>query len=964
LQLLVTGITPNGSSPSAGDRVNVSTTGLGENSQAIDHNEGLRIDFVTGLAAETQQNKSDQNAVMYTGHTTSHGAGWSPVQVNPGGANIRVNALMVAYNTTADNQQAAFFTDVSSNAPAQTLAIISSVQVFDSTGKLFGTAPRPASGTGTVTLTGGVVTDNNLSVKFDAGTAEIDGLLSDYRVEFRTGSAAMDRFTITNVTPQTNRSFDVGRVVSLDTGFVHADASLNVAFEDDGPTAAIGLNAGLTVTHDESSGAQTAGGATDTNSSTVAALFAGVTPVSQDYLNDDTTGNIYAQSASAVVNSTGTKSGADFVGATTAFSLAIASDGVDSGLQTTDGHSILLHKEGSLVVGRISGGGSDGQAALAIAINSSSGVLSLAQYASLKHPTGSNPDNSEAVSITDTALQAVVIETDGDGDQATASTNIGNEVKFLDDGPTASITLVSGVTVTHDETPGVDSGSNDTGSTTVGALFAGVVNPSTQLSTDTAPYAQNGAIVTIANSSFGADEEGATAAKVVSLVDPQGADSGLKTTGGTSILLFKEASGITGEDLVVGRIGSQSGQAAFAIALDQNGVISVAQYASLKHPTATLGDTSEAVSITDSALKAGVTVTDGDGDTATSSVNIGNEIRFLDDGPTIGTIDNGSVLFKSGQSVNGNLNDTSGVDGFASPAGEQITLGSFTTPLTLKDGATTLTGTLSSNNTVVTYKDSTNTSFFHLTLNETGGYTFTVDKDAPPITAKLDFSALKSGSPQETLTVAAGTTSDNVTFDGLIYSGSTPIPFDNTFTETGSGAKALSTYNLGAASTDDDLNPDSLGFGEKSGQASQMNPNEGWFAVAKDGQGNLVPLQGINFQIQGVGSVPSVQVDWITFDRDSSGNSTFDSAGEKTVTLPSGNNAVPFSIPSVDADGFEAAYVRYTYPGQGTNVGVRNINFSTTIAQALPPQDLPFGVTVTDGDGDTAKSTFTVTLHS
>ena len=328
----------------------------------------------------------------------------------------------------------------------------------------------------------------------------------------------------------------------------------------------------------------------------MAALFNGVVNVSTDYTNDDPTGNIYAQSASAVVNSTGTKSGADFVGATTAFSLAIASDGVDSGLQTTDGHSILLHKEGSLVVGRISGGGSDGQAALAIAINSSSGVLSLAQYASLKHPTGSNPDNSEAVSITDTALQAVVIETDGDGDQATASTNIGNEVKFLDDGPTASITLVSGKTVTHDETPGVDSGSNDTGSTTVGAAFANVANPSTQLSTDTAPFAQNGQIVTTTASSFGADEEGATAAKVVSLVDPLGADSGLTTTNGTSVFLFKEASGISGEDLVVGRIGSQSGQAAFAIAIDQSGVVSVAQYASLKHPTATLGDTSETVS--------------------------------------------------------------------------------------------------------------------------------------------------------------------------------------------------------------------------------------------------------------------------------------------------------------------------------------------------------------------------------
>ena len=97
------------------------------------------------------------------------------------------------------------------------------------------------------------------------------------------------------------------------------------------------------------------------------------------------------------MSSTGSAFGTDSVGGTTAFSLAVSAAGVDSGLDTTDGTSIFLFKEGDLVVGRI--GGAGGAAAFAVAINSTSGVVSVAQYASLKHPDATNPD--ESVSITD-----------------------------------------------------------------------------------------------------------------------------------------------------------------------------------------------------------------------------------------------------------------------------------------------------------------------------------------------------------------------------------------------------------------------------------------------------------------------------------------------------------------------------------------------------------------------------------
>ena len=84
----------------------------------------------------------------------------------------------------------------------------------------------------------------------------------------------------------------------------------------------------------------------------------------------------------------------------------------------------------------------------------------MAQYASLKHPTG-GASHDEAVSITDGALLAVVTVTDGDGDTATSSTGIGDAVQFQDDGPTAAI-VQGAATVAHDETAGVQADADDT----------------------------------------------------------------------------------------------------------------------------------------------------------------------------------------------------------------------------------------------------------------------------------------------------------------------------------------------------------------------------------------------------------------------------------------------------------------------------------------------------------------------
>ena len=207
-----------------------------------------------------------------------------------------------------------------------------------------------------------------------------------------------------------------------------------VQFLDDGPVAAIAATA-ATVSVDETTGIQP-----PDEVAGPLAVFAGVANPGTDLPVTDGAAQ-YAQSAAAVVNTTGTVIGADQEGATTVVSLSIAN--IDSGLTTTDGHAIQLFLENGIIVGRYDSNGVGGitaadNAAFAVAIDPTTGVLSVVQYVSLHHNTVEsgvgNVDASEPLTL-GTTITAVVTVTDGDGDISTASTAIGSAMQFLDDGP-------------------------------------------------------------------------------------------------------------------------------------------------------------------------------------------------------------------------------------------------------------------------------------------------------------------------------------------------------------------------------------------------------------------------------------------------------------------------------------------------------------------------------------------------
>ena len=155
--------------------------------------------------------------------------------------------------------------------------------------------------------------------------------------------------------------------------------------------------------------------------------------------------------------------------------------GVSSGLFTTDGHEIFLFEINShLVVGRYDGSdagtgvGTNDPAAFAINIDPNTGVITVAQYQSIKHDD--RGDNDEAndngnnandappndpltvqQAIADSALRVTVTVTDGDNDPVSQQFNIGDQVIFQDDGPTVTDTVktepnTTGLSLDLDET--------------------------------------------------------------------------------------------------------------------------------------------------------------------------------------------------------------------------------------------------------------------------------------------------------------------------------------------------------------------------------------------------------------------------------------------------------------------------------------------------------------------------------
>ncbi len=199
----------------------------------------------------------------------------------------------------------------------------------------------------------------------------------------------------------------------------------------------------------------------------------------------------------------------------------------------------------------------------------------------------------------------------------------------------------------HDETPGIDAPDDDVAGTTAFAgstlagVFAAVHTPrgdDPHVTDNPIGYALATSPVFSVAQNYGAD--GPATVKPIQyelVLSSNNVHSGLQTTDGRDIHLFKEGNLIIGRYEIGGNNspdGSSDEVAAFAISIDPaTGQLAMVQYVSLYHPNSNNPD--DTVQLNDGTLSVKVTITDGDGDPASDTVDISCVIQFEDDGPTI-----------------------------------------------------------------------------------------------------------------------------------------------------------------------------------------------------------------------------------------------------------------------------------------------------------------------------------------
>jgi hypothetical protein len=488
--------------------------------------------------------------------------------------------------------------------------------------------------------------------------------------------------------------------------------------------------------------------------------------------------------------------------------------------------------------------------------------------------------------------------------------DLGAHLIYEDDGPIAALAINANTFVTVDESLFQNPGEDETGS--LGAVTV------------------TGAVLfSLAGTDAGADQlKPNSTTFALALGSGNGTDSGLDDTAtGQNIVLVK-----VNDHLVEGHVGTTVGALALSVAITDAGNVTLTQYRAVVHNDPDDPDEPGASAATFSAgaLTATATVVDKDNDPdASNAVDLGLVLRLEDDGPSISTPANSIVDFAE----NATSGDKTISDSFGSDGAGLVTV---IAPTGWVYNADHTSATLSN----------TDGLLFRITVDN-DSYKFDVLQDAPLTFNPLNFAAIPSGGPQETLTVLTTDPNDttSVTFNGLLFV-NTANPLDP-------------ANNPGNASANDDLNPDAVGFGVKNGQASQMNNNDGFFAqdaawTNADSGTNNHEINGLRFDVQGIGGVKTAHMEyWFVDDGVVVGGPHF----QDLTNIPSGNNVLADVTIHSDTS-FDQVYVRFFFDGPNVdNKGIRLENFEIQTPNPVPDQTFAFGLNITDKDLDHATTT-------
>ncbi|ANL33912.1 DUF5801 repeats-in-toxin domain-containing protein [Rhizobium phaseoli] len=509
--------------------VNVSTQGLGVASQDVREGRELQIDLISGGTQSAGKSFTDTPLAPDYGAHIENVSS-AGFSVSQSTPTGSVADMEIhAYNNDDNAEGASFPTDDNDTE----------INITGVTFKLNGVATTAAALGITVDLSGTGLILRNVG----------EGVTVDFATAGGAGGT-FDRFTIKNIDAG-HDYFDVKEVHFSGnvSNAYNEEVGSFINFDDDGPTiTATGSPPNLTV--DETT------------------------------LADNATGDFSTFFTS--------NAGAD--GDAITYSLGISQVTNVSGLtDTATGQSVLLFKEGASVVGRA---GSAGGAIVFTVSVSAAGVVTLDQQRAIVHADANDPDDSRTLAA-DNLVTLTATITDKDGDQKTASHDIGQNLNFEDDGPIIG-TKGGPLPLVVDET-----------------------DLTTNASADFSTY-----VITFP----GADGAANQITHALG-INPNNNVSGLiDTETGQSVLLFLEGGS------VVGRAGA-GGPVVFTVSVSTGGVVTLDQARAVVHADTSSPD--DVTTLATDLITLTATVTDGDGDQASTTRNIGQSLIFKDDGPTI-----------------------------------------------------------------------------------------------------------------------------------------------------------------------------------------------------------------------------------------------------------------------------------------------------------------------------------------
>ncbi len=626
--------------------------------------------------------------------------------------------------------------------------------------------------------------------------------------------------------------------------------------------------------------------------------------------------------------------GADGAGTLT-YALGVVA-GASGLTDTATGEAVNLSLNGAVVEGRTA---TTNLLVFTVSV-ASNGTVTLDQLRAIVHPDTTNPDDSKTLSA-DNLVTLTATKTDKDGDSAQATLNIGQNLVFKDDGPSMSTTGTE-PTLTVDET-----------NLAINA---------------TQSFAAN------FTSAFGADGAG-TLTYALGVV--AGASGLTDTATGEAVNLSLNGTVVEGRTATTNAL-------VFTVSVASNGTVTLDQLRAIVHPDPTNPDDINTLTadnlVTLTAIK-----TDKDGDSAQATLNIGQNLVFHDDGPSLAfgnLIGTGSILPQYGF-----WNNTIGADGLGatgldiSLVGGQFTLvrpdnttttgtGTLTetSPSPDANGAFHFTGTLTGDfdNNATT---ANTTIDYTLTAYANGSYTLDLVQGFHSVTTLSSANgSLDAGGPDPVRTLLIPKTSDpsipSASEEIVFFSAKALASTADIFTGIGIGATDPTEAQLQTNPLPSYIDPASMNVSTSGiGVANNLFQGDNLAAISAADESFVVNpetlLTGMKVYIDNsVGGYDTATED--LYYRIYYADGTTSNLTEVNTLTPEAGGQVSFLIQKAGSSLIDAVQLTM---GRG-EIKIPVIEFIKETENLASDIKLQFSATLTDKDGDSASSTFDANLFA